>query len=219
MLSELLLSLLLVSFDENPHHSRPLDEVVVTIDDRGVPKITGESRADVVRVQGLDARTGSFVPNGRVAARELCTFGRFGGPQGRVEKMTGFENFGCWMRPMRFTPPSPRINVCCLMAYADGVNAGAKAHPKTLEHTILQTILNRGSLDSICALQTMWAALSIERRMELVRGVISDLGPELFEFLARGRSHWDAPHRDFCRRAAPATGDSFGRSGELARRS
>ena len=41
MLSELLLSLLLVSLDET--HAIPglLDEVVVTIDDRGVPKITG----------------------------------------------------------------------------------------------------------------------------------------------------------------------------------
>ncbi|MAW41459.1 MAG: hypothetical protein CMJ30_03465, partial [Phycisphaerae bacterium] len=52
MLTELLLPLLFVSPAET--HTIPglLDEVVVTIDDRGVPKITGENRADVVRAQG-----------------------------------------------------------------------------------------------------------------------------------------------------------------------
>ena len=112
MLSELLLSLLLVSVNET--HTIPglLDEVVVTIDDRGVPKITGEHRADVVRVQGwMHARDRLFQMDG--LRRELCTFGRFGGPPSRVAKMTGSENFGCWRRPMKFTPLSPRINDNC----------------------------------------------------------------------------------------------------------
>ena len=51
MLSELLLPLLLVSFDEN--HTIPglLADVVVTIDDRGVPRSV-EKVGPMVRVQG-----------------------------------------------------------------------------------------------------------------------------------------------------------------------
>ena len=197
MLSELLLSLLLVSMDET--HTIPglLDEVVVTIDDRGVPKITGEHRADVVRVQGwMHARDRLFQMDGlrRVSSARLEGLA---GPQARGED-DRFRKFRMLEAADEIYAALPEDQRQLLMAYADGVNAGAKAHPKTLEHTILQNNFEPWQpRDSICVLQTMWAALSIERRMELVRGVVSDLGPEIFEFLARGRSHWDAPTEIF----------------------
>lgn len=197
MLSELLLSLLLVSSDEN--HTIPglLDEVVVTIDDRGVPKISGESRADVVRVQGwMHARDRLFQMDGlrRVSSARLEGLA---GPQARGED-DQYRKFRMLDAADEIFAALPEDQRLLLMAYADGVNAGAKAHPKTLEHTILQTNFEPWKpRDSICVLHTMWAALSIERRMELVRGVISNLGPELFDFLARGRSHWDAPIEPF----------------------
>ena len=197
MLSELLLSLLLVSVNET--HTIPglLDEVVVTIDDRGVPKITGEHRADVVRVQGwMHARDRLFQMDGlrRVSSARLEGLA---GPQARGED-DRFRKFRMLEAADEIYAALPEDQRLLLMAYADGVNAGAKAHPKTLEHTILQNNFEPWQpRDSICVLQTMWAALSIERRMELVRGVVSDLGPELFEFLARGRSHWDAPTEIF----------------------
>ena len=197
MLSELLLSLLLVSVNET--HTIPglLDEVVVTIDDRGVPKITGEHRADVVRVQGwMHARDRLFQMDGlrRVSSARLEGLA---GPQARGED-DRFRKFRMLEAADEIYAALPEDQRQLLMAYADGVNAGAKAHPKTLEHTILQNNFEPWQpRDSICVLQTMWAALSIERRMELVRGVVSDLGPELFEFLARGRSHWDAPTEIF----------------------
>ena len=197
MLIELLLPLLLVSLDEN--HTIPglLDEVVVTIDDRGVPKISGESRADVIRVQGwMHARDRLFQMDGlrRVSSARLEGLA---GPQarGQDKRFRKFRMLDAADEIFRALPEDQRL---LMMAYADGVNAGAKAHPKTLEHTILQTNFEPWQpRDSICVLHTMWDALSIERRMELVRGVISDLGPELFDFLARGRSHWDAPIEAF----------------------
>ena len=197
MLSELLLPLLLVSFDEN--HTIPglLADVVVTIDNRGVPKISGESRADVVRVQGwMHARDRLFQMDGlrRVSSARLEGLA---GPQARGED-DRFRKFRMLDAADEIFAALPEDQRLLLMAYADGVNAGAKAHPKTLEHTILQTNFEPWKpRDSICVLHTMWAALSIERRMELVRGVISNLGPELFDFLARGRSHWDAPIETF----------------------
>ncbi len=197
MLSELLLSLLLVSVDESHTIRGLLDEVVVTIDDRGVPKITGEHRADVVRVQGwMHARDRLFQMDGlrRVSSARLEGLA---GPQARGED-DRFRKFRMLDAADEIYAALPEDQRQLLMAYADGVNAGAKAHPKTLEHTILQNNFKPWQpRDSICVLQTMWAALSIERRMELVRGVVSDLGPELFEFLARGRSHWDAPAEIF----------------------
>ncbi|MDP7400874.1 MAG: penicillin acylase family protein, partial [Phycisphaerales bacterium] len=197
MLSELLLPLLLVSFDEN--HTIPglLADVVVTIDDRGVPKITGKHRADVIRVQGwMHARDRLFQMDGlrRVSSARLEGLA---GPQARGED-DRFRKFRMLDAADEIFAALPEDQRLLLMAYADGVNAGAKAHPKTLEHTILQTNFEPWKpRDSICVLHTMWAALSIERRMELVRGVISNLGPELFDFLARGRSHWDAPIETF----------------------
>ena len=139
MLSELLLSLLLVSVNET--HTIPglLDEVVVTIDDRGVPKITGEHRADVVRVQGwMHARDRLFQMDGlrRVSSARLEGLA---GPQARGED-DRFRKFRMLEAADEIYAALPEDQRQLLMAYADGVNAGAKAHPKTLEHTILSLI-------------------------------------------------------------------------------
>ena len=107
MLSELLLSLLLVSVNET--HTIPglLDEVVVTIDDRGVPKITGEHRADVVRVQGwMHARDRLFQMDGlrRVSSARLEGLA---GPQARGED-DRFRKFRMLEACLLYTSPSPR---------------------------------------------------------------------------------------------------------------
>ena len=81
-----------------------------------------------------------------------------------------------------------------LMAYADGVNAGAKRIPKHLSTPSFRTTLSLGNPGfHLCPANDVGRA-SIERRMELVRGVVSDLGPEALRVLGPrsiplGRSH------------------------------
>ena len=197
MLIEFVLAFMCASVDET--HTIPglVDEVVIALDDRGVPKITGERRSDVVRAQGwMHARDRLFQMDGlrRVSSARLEGLA---GPQARGED-DRFRRFRMLDAADEIFAALPDEQRELLMAYTDGVNAGVLAHPKTIEHTILQSNFEPWQpRDSICVLHTMWAALSIERRMELVRGVASELDPELFEFLARGRSHWDAPIEPF----------------------
>jgi len=170
--------------------------VTVTRDARGIPFISGGSRADVAHALGFIHAHDRFFQMDLQRRQPAGELSALVGPAAVAADQR--------MRPHRFrqvarealqrAEPAWRD---LLVAYTDGVNAGLAAlGAPSFEYALLRQSPEPWTPeDSILAVMAMFVALQ-GRQMEFEQGaeqVRSAVPPEVFEFLTRAGSEWDAP--------------------------
>lgn len=188
-------------------HSRPaldgsltltgLDaQVSVTRDSLGVPALVGQSRRDVARALGFVHAQDRFFQmdlQRRQPAGELSAL--IGPATATADARMRLHRFRHVVRQaLQRADPGWRD---LLEAYAAGVNAGlASLTAPPFEYALLrQTPEPWKAEDSLLAVMAMFAALQgrqmeFEQAAEQVRRAVPD---EVFQFLTRAGSEWDAP--------------------------
>jgi penicillin amidase len=170
--------------------------VTVTRDARGIPFIRGSSRADVARALGFVHAHDRFFQMDLQRRQPAGELSALVGPAAVAadERMRAHRFRHVAREALQRAEPAWRD---LLVAYTEGVNAGLAAlGAPSFEYALLRQAPERWTPeDSILAVMAMFSALQ-GRQMEFEQAaeqVRSAVPPEVFEFLTRAGSEWDAP--------------------------
>jgi len=171
------------------------DEVVVERDSLGVPTIRASNRLDLARATGFVHAQDRFFQMDllrRQSAGELAEM--FGANALSIDRRMRLHRFRTLAG--KLVDDSPAHVRELLAAYVEGVNTGLeslRARPPEYLALRMKPVPWRPE-DSLLVLFSMYTDLQPDNpRRESARGLLYDLMPELYEYLAPRGTEWDAP--------------------------
>ena len=169
--------------------------VVVERDARGVPTLRGEHRIDLSRALGFLHGQERFFQMDLLRRASAGELAELVGPAAlRVDRSVRVHRFR--HRAEAILADAPADQLAHFEAYAAGVNAGLAAlDANPFEYLALRSDPKPWSpVDSVLVVFAMYLDLQGNQgQFEANYGVLHDVQPELFDFLANRGSAWDAP--------------------------